>query len=262
MADSARQLPNTTKSAVFALTGFAALWSIPDTLINLKTSPLVALLVGVLAAGACDGGTPEDEPLALAKKLGCKDKSKDKTKSKECPDVGGTLAGFVFTQPCSNPDSVGGSCNVASATREESVQMGGDPARVYRATLHFCGPVEGRRYTGCTSTQGGGLFCPDGVPENLNAFDANYPSYQMQVSDPPRTYVLNNRFAADTILKIDYDATIEIRGGATVTFRTTSANLGQYTARRLDPPITCPGVPGITQPYAGQFVHVTVPIVE
>ena len=89
-------------------------------------------------------------------------------------------------------------------------------------------------------------------------FVDTYPTYEMKVSAPAHSYFVNSRDLRDTLMKIDYTATIDIRGGASITFSTTSREQITFTSRKLDPPVTCPDVPGLTQPFNGQFIHVTV----
>jgi len=133
----------------------------------------------------------------------------------------------------------------------------------YRVRLHFCGPVEGRKYAGCarTTPASDSLLCVDGTPVPMSSGDQfvdTYPTYQMRVSAPARSYFLNSRDLRDTLMKIDYSADVEVRGGATVVFSTTSRGEITFTSRQLQPPITCPDVPGLRQPFSGQFIHVTV----
>jgi hypothetical protein len=78
----------------------------------------------------------------------------------------------------------------------------------------------------------------------------------MDVSAPQHAYYLNNRGLNDDLFMIDYSATIQIQGGSTITFSTTSMGANMYTAIRHN--FVCPGVPSIMQPFAGQFVYVTV----
>ena len=125
---------------------------------------------------------------------------------------------------------------------------------MYNVQLHFCGPVEGRACTGCTASQAT-YFCTDGTP-GTTGFAPSYPIYKLDVSSPMHSYYLNNRNLNDDLFMIDYSATIQIAGGSTITLSTTSTGASMYTAKMHD--FMCPGVPGIMQPYAGQFVYITV----
>jgi hypothetical protein len=179
--------------------------------------------------------------------------------------LGGSLDGLVFSVECPMR-TTDGQCNIPDATRIKTsapVQLGGDPGVTYHVRLHFCGPVEGRKYAGCARTTftNDGLLCMDGTPVAMSASDQyvdTYPTYELKVSAPAHSYFVNSRDLRDTLMKIDYSADLEVRGGASLTFSTTSRGEITFTSRQLQPPITCPGVPGLQQPFDGQFIHVTV----
>jgi hypothetical protein len=196
----------------------------------------------------------------------------DTARPDTAPDSGGSdaaaagaaLHNYVFSIEC--PPGTSDECNVPDARRLKTsapLSFGGDPAVTYRVRLHFCGPVEGRKYAGCmkATPTSDPLFCMDGTPVPMSGGDQyvdTYPTYEMKVSAPAHSYFVNSRDLRDTLMKIDYSAELEIRGGATITFSTTSREQITFTSRKLTPPITCPGVPGLTQPFNGQFIHVTV----
>jgi hypothetical protein len=95
------------------------------------------------------------------------------------------------------------------------------------------------------------------------AGDATYPAWSMAVSEPAQTYYLNNGWKADDLIKIDYSATFEVKGGSTITFASNGGtNEESYTARWNKNNFECPGVPMIMQPFHGQFVYVTVDSVQ
>jgi hypothetical protein len=180
-------------------------------------------------------------------------------------NAGAALDDYVFSVPCPAATTAG-QCDVPDAARlktSEPLRFGGDPGVTYRVLLHFCGPVEGRKYAGCKPSMAGSdpLLCMDGTPVGATAADQavdTYPTYEMKVSAPAHSYFVNSRDLRDTLMKIDYSAEVEIQGGSTIVFATTSREPNTYTARKVAPPITCPGVPGLVQPFAGQFIHVTV----
>ena len=177
---------------------------------------------------------------------------------------GAALNNFVFQIACP-AGGTPGSCKVPDAMRNITsmpITFGGDPAKTYVLKFHVCGAVEPRYYRDCKMMdQGGGLFCVDGVPlankdPGGTQYTDTYPTYEMKVSAPAHSYFLNSKKAVDVALKIDYSAQIEVQGGATITFATVSQMTEVYPSTRAK--ITCPTVPGLTQPYNGQFVHVTV----
>jgi hypothetical protein len=145
------------------------------------------------------------------------------------------------------------------AMRQKTMTLtfGGDPNLTYKVTLHFCGPVEMRPYMGCSSTQAT-YMCVDGTA--LTSGDnPTYPKYEIRVANPVHSYFLNNRDLKDDLMKIDYSATIDIKGGSAITYVTDGGtNLEVYTAKIMNHNFTCLGVPGLTQPFAGQFIYTTV----
>jgi hypothetical protein len=142
------------------------------------------------------------------------------------------------------------------------VSFGGDPTKMYTAKLHFCGPVEGQKFASCKPNPIAGTdshVCIDGTPSTSPSYMANYPAYSMGVSEPKATYFLNNGWVSDDLIKIDYSATFNIKGGAAILFQSDGgANTDTYTARWKSHNFMCPGVPMIMQPFAGQFIYVTV----
>jgi hypothetical protein len=207
-----------------------------------------------------DAATGADR--ALMRDAAAPDAAADSSAS---PAAGGALNDYVFSVECP-AGAMGGQCNVPDDRRLKTsmpVPFGGDPAVTYRVRLHFCGPVEGRKYAGCMKPTPADdpLFCMDGTPVPMSGGDQfvdTYPTYEMKVSAPAHSYFVNSRDLRDTLMKIDYTAELEIRGGATITFATTSREQITFTSRQVTPAITCPGVPGLTQPFNGQFIHVTV----
>ena len=172
---------------------------------------------------------------------------------------GEILHNYVFEVKCPMP-TTGTACAIPDDQRNktsEPLLFGGDSAVTYRVKLHFCGAVEGREYQNCQSPMAGGLFCPGGVVNNTDQFSDTYPTYEMKVSAPARSYFLNSRRARDTAIKIDYSAELEVQGGAEISFATVSRLANTYTARNGGPH-TCPFVPRMEQPYPGQFIHFTV----
>ena len=155
-----------------------------------------------------------------------------------------------------------GNCQIPTEMRKKMkmVSFGGDPAKTYTAKLHFCGPVEGQKFSSCKPNPIAGQdmhVCIDGTPATTPPYMINYPAYSMGVSEPKATYFLNNGWVSDNLTKIDYSASFNIKGGATILFQSDGgANTDTYTAIKRD--FRCPGVPMIMQPFAGQFIYVTV----
>jgi hypothetical protein len=169
------------------------------------------------------------------------------------------LHNVVFAVSCPM-GMTGDSCEIPDAQRNKTsdpILFGGDAATTYRVKLRFCGAVEPREYRNCQSLMGGGRFCPGGQPDSSGSDADTRPTYELKVSAPARSYFLNNHPLVATAIKIDYSAEIEVQGNATITLATASRLPTTLTARSGGPH-TCPYVPRIEQPYAGQFIHVVV----
>jgi uncharacterized protein YceK len=135
--------------------------------------------------------------------------------------------------------------------------MGGDPTVTYQVTLRFRGIVETKTYTGGTVlapfvNQDG---APDGTVWNV---------YKLVVSNPAHTYFLNSGVSGlHHIFGVDYQITIPIQGGASVTLVADSIDGQQIWSSSTEPPVFTPiNVPGITspsQPFTnGQFLQMDV----
>jgi hypothetical protein len=166
--------------------------------------------------------------------------------------------------PCPRVDAPT-ECDVEGSVRKQTktVRMGGDPSRTYAVKLHFCGPAEGRRYTACAPGASNPLLCVDGKTASQEPDDPSYPTYELKVSAPAHSYFLNSQALYDDILKIDYSVTVPIQGGSIVTLGTDGgSNAGIYTSKLNGRNFTCADVPGIQQPFVGQFIYMTVDGVE
>jgi hypothetical protein len=142
---------------------------------------------------------------------------------------------------------------------DRSVRFGGQPGAVYDVTLHFRGLVEPKTYTDGAAL--GEQFYSGGspVPSNFNV-------YSLTISDPERTYYLNSaegQSESRRVLRIDYQQTLRIAAGATVTLRAYDSNCSfvRNCADVLAPtcePLIVPGVPPAPAAYNGQFVQMNV----
>jgi hypothetical protein len=113
--------------------------------------------------------------------------------------------------------------------------------------------VEGRKYAGCKPTMPAGnpLFCMDGTPVGMSGGDQfvdTYPTYEMKVSAPAHSYFINSRDLRDTLMKIDYSAELDVQGGSTITFGTTSREQITFTAASSPRPSPAPTSPASPSP--------------
>jgi len=128
-------------------------------------------------------------------------------------------------------------------------EFGGEKGKRYQVTLRFRGVVEPMMYKG--GKQVGEHFYIGGEKNN-----ATYNVYQISVSSPPSHYFLNRQDSVGhRIFTIDYTQTIEIDGGATVTFHGDGQNGRLITNFKK---LVVPDVPPAPQPYNGQFIQVDV----
>jgi len=129
----------------------------------------------------------------------------------------------------------------------------GDPGKRYRVTLRFRGVVEPMMYK--NGEMDGDYFYRGGEPNN-----GGYNIYKLSTSSPPAHYFLNRQDkVGHRIFTIDYEKTIEIDGGATVTFHGNGQN-GRLITNFSK--LVVPGVPPAPQPFNGQFVQMDVVKVE
>ena len=170
----------------------------------------------------------------------------------------GVLDNYVLTVPCP-AGMMGGTCQIATNVRafDKPLTFGGDPTKTYKVTIKLCGLYETRPYMGC-STMPQPRHCVNGTP-GTGGFAATYPTLGLKVAEPMATHWLNGMYQADTIVRIDYTTTIDIKGGSALNFISDGGNNGGVYTQRMKPAfMQCPDVPGIMQPYSGQFMHFKV----
>jgi hypothetical protein len=127
--------------------------------------------------------------------------------------------------------------------------FGGEKGKRYKVTLRIRGVVEPMMYKG--GKQVGDYFYIGGEKNN-----ATYNIYKISVSSPESHYFLNRQDkVGHLIFPIDYTQTIEIDGGATVTFLGDGQN-GKMIANYKK--LVIEGVPPAPMPYNGQFVQIDV----
>jgi hypothetical protein len=171
------------------------------------------------------------------------------------------INGFRFELPCKDPmpenpkEGADGPSGLVTGdpklTDNFTVQkqFGGEKGRRYKVTLRFRGVVEPMMYK--NGQQVGEYFYIGGEKNN-----ATYNVYQISVSSPPSHYFLNRQDkVGHQIFTIDYMQTIEIDGGATVTFHGDGQNGRMITNFKK---LVVPGVPPAPQPFNGQFIQVDV----
>lgn len=180
-------------------------------------------------------------------------------------DPATSLAGLRLEVPCADHFNKDTECHWDRALlqsadarwklkREIVRTFGGKPGVMYRVTLRVRGVVEPKNFSG------GDVqfehFQTGGEPVKND-----YNFYSLAVSDPAATYTVNR--SAEKVghytFPIDYQVTIPIRGGATVTMGAYDSNdvaIANHQRHVVN------GVPPAPQPYDGQFFDLRVVKIE
>lgn len=179
--------------------------------------------------------------------------------------VAASIDGFRFEFPCKDPmpenpkeGAAGPSALVTGdpkTTDNFTIRktFGGEKGKRYQVTLRFRGVVEPMMYQG--GKQVGEYFYIGGEKNN-----ATYNIYQISISSPESHYFLNRQDAVGhKIFTIDYSQTIEIDGGATVTFHGDGQNGMMITNFKK---LVVPDVAPAPKPFNGQFIQVDVVAVK
>lgn len=175
--------------------------------------------------------------------------------------IASAIDGYRFEFPCKgtlpeNPKP-GADCESALVTGDPKKTdnfkaqrtFGGEPGKRYKVSLRFRGVVEPMMYK--DGKMDGEYFYIGGEPNN-----GTYNIYKISISSPPSHYYLNRQDkVGHRIFTIDYTKTIEIDGGATVTFLGDGQN-GRLISNFSK--LVVPGIPPAPMAYHGQFVQVDV----
>jgi hypothetical protein len=167
-------------------------------------------------------------------------------------DVAKPLNGQMLLAPCKQDTTaatcatVTGACpvqNIADPAlsgvllTDKTLTLGGTPGTTYSITLHVQGEVEAKLYTGAIDQDGVALsptadgFGIGGTPTTTNA----YGVYLLRVTNPGSTtktdYFLNSLqppgVSNHTTYGIDYTATIQAQGGATIRLVAADSNCNE-----------------------------------
>jgi hypothetical protein len=177
--------------------------------------------------------------------------------------IAAELSGFRLECPCIDANHFGpekqDNCDSAPAVdrQKHDKKLGGEPSQIYDVGLRVRGNTEPNTYVGGKLEQG--RFYVGGKTST-----PGYTAYMMTVSDPPQTYFFNyNATTGHLHFLLDYQVSVPMRGGATVTFEVNGGSSvpdghGVSNRERL----VVPGVPPAPDPFNGQFVQVDVVSVE
>ena len=179
--------------------------------------------------------------------------------------LGASIDGFRFEFPCKGiaPEKFnpGATCASAVVTGDPKTTdnfktekiFEGEKGKRYKVTLRIRGVVEPMMYKG--GKMDGEHFYIGGEPNN-----GTYNIYKIAVSSPASHYFLNRQDkVGHRIFTIDYTKTIEIDGGAKVTFHGNGQNGVLKTNLKK---LVVPDVPPAPEAGNGQFVQMDVVSVE
>lgn len=128
-------------------------------------------------------------------------------------------------------------------------KFGGEPGKRYKVTIRVRGVVEPMMYK--DGKMDGDYFYIGGEPNN-----GTYNIYKLAISSPASHFYFNRQDkVGHRIFTIDYTKTIEIDGGASLTFYGNGQN-GRLISNFSK--LTVPDVAPAPQPFNGQFVQLNV----
>ncbi len=200
-------------------------------------------LMALLTVSLSNGAEPEKKPAEPAKK------------------IGSSLDGYRWEFPCKevlpeNPKK-GANCTSALVTGDPKKTdnfttervFEGEKGKRYQVTLRFRGVVEPMMYK--DGKKDGEQFYIGGAPNN-----GTYNIYKLSISSPESHYYLNRQDkVGHVIFTIDYTKTIEIDGGAKLTFHGDGQN--GLMISNFDK-LVVPDVAPAPKPFNGQFIQMNV----
>ena len=176
-------------------------------------------------------------------------------------NIAASIDGYRYEFPCKDPmpehpkpgaDGVSARATDDPATNDKFTDVrkfGGEPGKRYKVTIRVRGVVEPMMYK--NGQMDGEYFYIGGEPNN-----ATYNIYQLTVSAPESHFFFNRQDkVGHLIFTIDYTKTIEIEGGATLTFHGDGQNGRMITNFSK---LVVPDIPPAPQPYNGQFIQLNV----
>ena len=177
-----------------------------------------------------------------------------------CSTIASSFDKFRFECPCIDADHFGldkiDNCNNAPAVERQthSKKLAGDANVVYDVKLHVRGDTEPNTYVKGKLDPNGRFY----VGGETSA--PGYSAYMLTVADPQQVYFFNyNPTTSHMHFLIDYEVTIPMRGGTTLTFEVNGGKSvpdGHDSSNRER--LVVPGIEPAPEPYNGQLVQFDV----
>jgi hypothetical protein len=165
-------------------------------------------------------------------------------------DVAASLQGLRWEMPC-KPQH-GDICESTEMKYVKTATLAGSTSSTYDVTLRFRGVVEQNTYAGGSADA---YWYVGG-----HSADGNFNIYELRISAPPQVFYLNaGKAGIANVFPIDYQKTIRMQGGATVTL-TADAQDGRLIANynNKGEPVIVPDVAPAPKPFDGQFIEMDV----
>jgi len=125
---------------------------------------------------------------------------------------------------------------------------------VYAVTLRFRGVVEGNMYKDADGMLDAELSAAPHFHVGGTVHE-HFQIYSLAVSEPPQIYYLNAFHDLVKPLPVDYTVTIQVRGGATLTFGLGDTNTACFSNSER---FVVPDVLPAPEPFNGQFIQADV----
>lgn len=163
--------------------------------------------------------------------------------------IGAALNGLRWEIPCGEHNT-GTGC-IAAAPAPQTAMLAGSAGTTYHVQLRFRGVTELKTYTdGVTD----GYFNTGGTVNT-----DGYNVYKLEVSSPAQSYYLNAGTEDQRAVALDYQQTISIAGGATVTLTADPQDGAEVQNLDADgTPIVIPGIAPAPAAFDGQFIQMDV----
>lgn len=196
-------------------TADASSGTLPSNDAATDSGPRDAALPGHTDASTADAGTPAPSEAGV-----------NDAGSSDPLSFASALQGLFVDVPCApntpTPLTMGATCQHPSGTQhiEKALSFGGDKGTIYNVKLRVRGIWEPTKIQGGERPDKAHPFTVGGMlPAGTGSSDAiSYQQYSIQIAEPKQTYWLNDhQYLAHDIHKEDYQATLQIAGGARVT---------------------------------------------